>query len=99
MSSEEITLADIQEQLNQFAKMMLNQKEVLDIDECAAYLGLKKSYLYKMNSSNTIPFYKPNGKKVFYKRTEIDEWLLSNRNKTEAEIETAASNHMIGISA
>ena len=43
-----------------------NVKSVLTIDEAAEYMGLKKSYLYKLTSERRIPHFKPNGKKIYF---------------------------------
>ena len=63
--------------LNEIEKMLLCQKTVFSFVEAAEYTGLSKSYLYKLTSAGLIPHYKPSGKLLFFKRQEIDEWLLS----------------------
>ncbi|MGR3809088.1 helix-turn-helix transcriptional regulator [Jiulongibacter sp. NS-SX5] len=73
----------------------LSQKEVLNFTEATIYLELSASHLYKLTSSGTIPFYKPNGKKIYFKRSELNEWLLSNRQQTTTEIESIAENFKI----
>lgn len=78
---------DGQEQQQQRAS-----KEILTLDEAADYTGLSKSTLYKLNSSNEIPHYKPSGGKVYYKLTELINWLTSNRVATSAEIEERAAS-------
>ncbi|BCK22239.1 helix-turn-helix domain-containing protein [Vibrio parahaemolyticus] len=71
---------------NQLAEMFENirslkamTKEVMTINECAQYTGLSVSYLYKLTHRKLIPFFKPMGKRVYFKRTEIDQWLLRNK--------------------
>lgn len=71
---------------NQLAEMFENirslkamAKEVMTINECAQYTGLSVSYLYKLTHRKLIPFFKPMGKRVYFKRTEIDQWLLRNK--------------------
>lgn len=73
----------------------LQTKTVFTIDELAAYTGFKKQYIYKLTSQNKIPFSKPNGKHIFFKKTEIDEWLLNNRQATTEEIEAEAMNYTV----
>jgi len=65
-------------------------KAVLSLDEVADYTGLSKQYLYKLTSKNIIPFSRPNGKKIFFSKAEVDKWLLSNRQSTEEEIQSEA---------
>ena len=71
----------------------LNNKTVLNIDEVATYTGISKLYLYKLTSKNLIPFYKPNGKNIFFKKDEVDNWLLRNREDTQEEIQAVGENY------
>ena len=61
-------------------------KEVLTLEEAAQYTGMKKSYLYKLTSSRMIPHSKPNGKNCFFRRTELEGWLMSNPIATDADL-------------
>ena len=69
-------------------------KEVMTIEEASKYLGFKTSYLYRLTSSNKIPFYKP-GHKVFFKRSELEEWVFNHRESTHDEIEKRALNYLV----
>lgn len=54
-------------------------KEVLTSDETARYLGISKSYLYKLTMDKKIPHYKsPTGKMCFFNRKEIEAWMQTN---------------------
>lgn len=85
----------IEEKLNKFETLFINQKAVLNLEEVATYTGLSKSHLYKLTSTGGIPCYKPNGKQIYFNKTEIDKWLLSNRKATKEEIETQAANYCV----
>lgn len=84
MQSIEERLANIERKLD---IQVQEAKNILTLEEVAEYTHLSKSYVYKLTSKGDIPYYKPNGKQLYFKRTEIDEWLLTNRNKTNQEIE------------
>lgn len=71
------------------------KREALNLDEAAAYLGVKKSHLYKLTHQRLIPYYKPGGKSCYFKRAELDEWLLSNRVSTSSELNTQAIGYCI----
>ena len=71
----------------------LNSKTVLTMDECVLYTGLSKSTMYKMTSNRVIPHYKPNNKLIYFKRAEVEEWLLSNPIATNADLEQEAVNY------
>ena len=70
----------------------LIQKEVLNFNEACEYLELSQSHLYKLTSTAGIPHYKPNGKKVYFKRMELDAWLLRNRTTSNDEIDRMAAD-------
>lgn len=57
-------------------------KEVLTSDEVARYMGISKSYLYKLTMRREIPHFKPTGKLVFFNRAELEQWLQGNRIDT-----------------
>ena len=73
----------------------LSQKEVLTFAEAARYSGISKSYLYKLTSTNQIPFSKPSGKLVFFRRTDLEAWLLKNRVCTKTENAEAAADYCL----
>ena len=60
-------------------------KEVLTSDEAAKYMGVSKSYLYKLTMRQQIPHYKPMGKMCYFNRLELEKWLQSNRISTSTE--------------
>ena len=72
-------------------------KEMMTFAEAAAYMGVSKSYLYKLTHLRKIPHYKPTGKLVYFKRAEVNEWLQGVRVATEGELnEKAAAYCMKG---
>lgn len=85
--------------INKLEKLLeeqcLLQKKVLNSDEAAKYLGFQKSYLYKLTSNGEIPHYKPQGKSLFFKRAELDQWLTRNRVASKHELETKAANYLL----
>lgn len=64
-------------------KQTLLQKTVLNVSEAADYLAISTSHLYKLTSNREIPFSCPQGKRIYFNREELDEWL--QRNKFEAQ--------------
>ena len=73
--------------------VMVGTKEVLTIDECSAFTGCAKNHLYRLTSQRAIPFYKPMGGTIFFRKSEIEDWLLQNRQATEAEINSKATTY------
>lgn len=71
-------------------KTLFCTKEVLTSDEAAKYMGISKSYLYKLTMRKEIPHYKPMGKVVYFNRFELEEWLQTNRISTASEVNQQA---------
>lgn len=72
------------------AKTLFCTKEVLTSDEAARYMGVSKSYLYKLTMRKQIPHYKPMGKMCYFNRRELEDWLQGNRVSTGKEIDERA---------
>lgn len=86
MSKEEIkAIADLVT-----ANIIACTKEVLTSDEAARYMGMSKSYLYKLTMRQEIPHFKPTGKVIYFNRTEVEQWLQSNRVATVNEAQADA---------
>ena len=64
-----------------------NQSEIIGIEEVLKLTGYKKATVYKLIHERKIPFHKPahGGRRVFFKSTEVDQWLQSNRIGTNEE--------------
>lgn len=63
------------------------QSEILTIEEVSELTGYKKTTIYKLTHERKIPFHKPahGGRRIFFKREEINQWLQSNRVETREE--------------
>ena len=74
------------------------QKEVLSFNEACVYLNVSTSWLYKLTHLKKIRHYKPNGKMIYFKRSDLDAWLLRNRVSSEDEIEQQAIDFVNSVS-
>lgn len=72
----------------------MENKRVLSLEEACAYLGYKKSYVYKLISAGILPHSKPNGKKLYFDREKLESWMLSNAH--EANNQELASRYLAG---
>jgi excisionase family DNA binding protein len=95
MNNEE----QIIQKLNSIETMLLEQtllkKEVLNFSEACHYLAVSQSHLYKLTSSKQVPHFCPQGKKLYFNRQELDEWLQRNKNVTTDFIEKAATDYIL----
>ena len=70
-------------------------KPILTFEEGCQYTGLSKSYMYKHTSAGNIPFYKPEGRKIYFRRVDLDHWMLRNRQDSNEEISRKATKHSL----
>ena len=85
----------ILEKLNRLEKLILGTtKEILTLEDLINYTGYKRSYIYKLVHNNVIPFSKPNGKTLFFEKSEIDTWLLQNKSQSDSQIENKAHKYL-----
>jgi excisionase family DNA binding protein len=72
------------------------EKPFLDISEASEYLNLSKNTLYFYCSKNRIPSFKV-GKKIFFNREELNNWIFNKKNKRMStdEIEQEVADQII----
>jgi len=58
------------------------EKNIFTVDEVVNYTGFSQKQIYKLTSTRQIPHYKPSGRKLFFKKNEIDEWITRGRIDT-----------------
>lgn len=92
---------DMEEQLKKVADLITAntifcKKDVLTADEAARYMGISKSYLYKLTMNHKIPHYKPMGKMCYFNREELEKWLQNNRVLTSDEADHKAAAYIAG---
>lgn len=49
--------------------------EFLPLTVAAEYLKISRSTLYKHTSAGNITYYKPHGKLILFKKSDLDAWI------------------------
>ncbi|MEZ2338619.1 helix-turn-helix domain-containing protein [Mucilaginibacter sp. RCC_168] len=62
-----------------------DQNELLNIEEAADFLKVSVGALYTKVSRQEIPYNKP-GKRLYFNRTDLKEWIRLGKRKTLIEI-------------
>lgn len=84
-------LESIEAKLNRIEKhTLLSAKRALTVEDVALLAGITKRTVYRLTNSNRIPYYRPNGKEIYFDREEVEKWLLSNRHATDKELSSLA---------
>ena len=76
------------------SRVVKQENEIMSLNRLVEYLELSKSGVYKLTSTRGIPHFK-RGKKLYFKKEEIDKWASENRIKTNEEIEMEASTYIL----
>lgn len=74
-------------ELNKKDNHTINDENIfLTISEASKYTNLAKQTLYGLTSKRGIPFIK-RSKKIYFKKSDLEKWLLEGRKYTKNEIE------------
>ena len=75
--------------------LVATQPKPLTLKEAAEFLDFSRSYLYRLTSQGRIPCYKPEGKRVYFDRVELVNWLKRNRIQPQEEFEETAASYVV----
>jgi len=75
----------------------MGTKAILTADEACKYMGIAKSYLYKLTSARKIPYSKPLGKMCYFRLSDIENFLQSNPIATAKELEAKAEGYNVEL--
>ncbi len=73
-------------------------EEILSLNEAAKFLCASKSFMYKMTSQKIITHYIPGGKRIYFKKSDLEDWLLKNRIPPNSELEAKIQNYLFNSS-
>lgn len=91
-----MTEKEVLDKLEQIRVLSLLQaKNFLNVDDVCNYTGLSKAIIYRKMKEKALPYSKPGGKTAFFKKSDIDEWLGSNRVASASELEEQAARYCI----
>lgn len=72
---------------------LLGAKSVLNLEDVVLLTGLSKSTIYKKTANRELPYYRAeNGKQIFFRKSELEDWLTRNRVSSQTEDEQKAVN-------
>ena len=81
---------------------MINKLDVtirpfLSLEEACEYLSLKPATMYSYTHKRVLPFYKVRGRKLYFLKDDLDEFILNESNlvKSKQQIEKEAAQHIL----
>ena len=89
-----ITIQDLSDKLDRIESLtLIGAKNILDLDEAVLFTGFSKGRLYRLTSEKRIPHFKKS-RKLYFKKTELENWMLEQKILTEDEIQSKASTYV-----
>lgn len=67
--------------------------KLMNVVALAEYLSLSPTTIYSMTHRRDVPFYKK-GKRLYFRQSDIDNWINEGRSKTNDEIEKEAMDYI-----
>jgi excisionase family DNA binding protein len=84
-----ITLDDIAKRLERLERATLLNKAVLDVKEAAMLTGYSVKYMRLLIAQHEVPYYR-RGNRLFFNRSELEDWMLNERYPSNEEIKRRA---------
>lgn len=72
---------------------IIASKSILNLDEVSQYTGFTKGTIYGLTSKGAIPHAKRGGR-LFFNKSDIEQWLMKDRITTQDEINQKASTYI-----
>ena len=69
----------LEEIIQVLKKQKTFNKEILSFSEAVEFLDVSASFLYKMTSEKAICHFIPNGKLIFFKKSDLISWLTKHK--------------------
>ena len=73
------------------------EKNILNLSEASRFTGYSKSHLYKLTHYRKINHYKPNGKNIFFKKEDLENFLLKGKREMvpDKDVESLAAEYLL----
>lgn len=95
MMERVMTLQDLSCQIERVERLaLIGAKTILDLDEAVLFTGFSKGHLYRLTSERQIPHYKKS-RKLYFKKSELEAWLLEDKVMTAEDIESQATTYVV----
>jgi len=86
--------ANLKEEESLQKMQLIAYKEILSLKEALLYLDVSKQTLYQLTSKKKIKFTKPNGGKIYFRKEDLDKWMLQNESDSARVLEDNILNHL-----
>lgn len=67
--------------LKEVLKSQIINREILSLKDAAFYLGISTYTIHHYTSKGVISHYKPNNKNIYFRKDDLDAFMLQNRSE------------------
>ena len=68
-----------------FEDLLLKHDKPLTVKEASKYLDVSVKHIYNLICKGTLTFYKPSGKRIYFKKPDLDIYLFRNEIKAKED--------------
>lgn len=87
-------MQELSDKLDRIGKYtVIAAKSVLDLTEAALFTGFSVGHIYRLTSKKEIPHFKKS-RKLYFKKSELEDWMLENKVASNAEISSEAATYV-----
>lgn len=72
--------------MNTFSSQVLTVKQLMELTQ------MSRPQIYALTTQRKIPYYKPSGKLLYFKKDEVLEFIFSNRIEPTAGLQKENTN-------
>jgi excisionase family DNA binding protein len=91
-------IKEMRDRIEKLENLVFQAKDILNLEEAAMFIGVKRSQLYKLTHSRAIPYFKPSGKLVYFEKSELLDWLKQNPVMSQKQIDLEAKETVSRLS-
>ena len=95
--SHKIIIHELRRFRKELARSNLSKKDIFNLQEACKYTGLSESFFYKLTSDNKIPFSRPSGKLIFFKKSDVDAFLSKGYVMSREQEEEVALKYITNL--
>jgi excisionase family DNA binding protein len=94
LSSLVVAIKDMENKPPPFPVIAETEKhpELLSVKMAMQYTGYSRSYIYKLVHWSKITYHKPTGGRLFFKKSELEEFLLRGKKAADYEVSAMAND-------
>ena len=75
------------EKLNSIQNLLIEKdRPFLNLEETSQYLGISKNTLYGYTSKGILPFYKVQGRRIYFKIDDLNDFVMNDKNSSNSFI-------------